>query len=145
MRGFSDLLDSLVFTRSRNAKLRRIGTYLKNTPDPDRGWAMAALTGALDLPAIKPAMIRALVSERVDPVLFALSRDFVGDTAETVALLWPGASHGEASGEPLALSKVVEQLASLSRSDAPAALAAAFTRSRLVRSKGCVSPSSRLR
>ncbi len=128
MRGFSDLLDSLVFTRSRNAKLRRIGTYLKNTPDPDRGWAMAALTGALDLPAIKPAMIRALVSERVDPVLFALSRDFVGDTAETVALLWPGASHGEASGEPLALSKVVEQLASLSRSDAPAALAAMLDR-----------------
>ncbi|WP_109807837.1 cisplatin damage response ATP-dependent DNA ligase [Sphingosinithalassobacter portus] len=128
MRGFSDLLDSLVFTRSRNAKLRRIGSYLKNTPDPDRGWAMAALTGALDLPAIKPAMIRALVTERVDPVLFALSRDFVGDTAETVALLWPGASHGEASGEPLPLAKVVEQLASLSRSDAPAALAAMLDR-----------------
>ncbi|MBO9714106.1 cisplatin damage response ATP-dependent DNA ligase [Sphingomonas sp.] len=126
MRAFADLLDGLVYTRSRNAKLRRIGAYLRTAPDPDRGWAMAALTGGLDLPAIKPALIRALIEERVDPVLFALSRDFVGDTAETVALLWPAPADGE--GEPLRLSAVVETLAGLSRSDAPAALAAMLDR-----------------
>ncbi len=121
MRAFADLLDGLIYTRSRNAKLRRIGDYLRATPDPDRGWAMAALTGGLDLPAIKPALIRALIEERVDPVLFAMSRDFVGDTAETVALLWPAPEDG--AGEPLSLAEVVDRLSALSRSDAPAALA----------------------
>ncbi|MCW3835174.1 cisplatin damage response ATP-dependent DNA ligase [Sphingomonas canadensis] len=126
MRAFAELLDSLVYTRSRNAKLRRIAAYLRATPDPDRGWAMAALTGGLDLPAVKPALIRALVEARVDPVLFALSRDFVGDSAETVALLWPAPQDGR--GEPMRLAEVVDTLASVSRSGAPAALAAMLDR-----------------
>jgi DNA ligase 1 len=124
MRAFADLLDRLIYTRSRNAKLRLIGDYLKATPDPDRGWAMAALTGDLDLPAVKPAIIRALVNERVDPVLFQLSRDFVGDTAETVALIWPEPSVPPSADVPLTVSAVVDRLAGLSRSDAPAALGA---------------------
>ncbi|WP_423605789.1 cisplatin damage response ATP-dependent DNA ligase [Sphingomonas sp. MS122] len=128
MRAFADLLDRLIYTRSRNAKLRLIGAYLKATPDPDRGWAMAALTGDLDLPAVKPAIIRALVSERVDPVLFSLSRDFVGDTAETVALIWPEPAVPPPVGEPLTVSAVVDRLGSLSRSDAPAALGAMLDR-----------------
>ena len=52
MRAFSTLLDRLVYTRSRNTKLELIARYLKETPDPDRGWAMAALTGELDLPGV---------------------------------------------------------------------------------------------
>ena len=43
MRDFSQLLDALVYTRSRTAKLKLIGDYLKRTPDPDRGYALAAL------------------------------------------------------------------------------------------------------
>lgn len=128
MRAFADLLDRLIYTRSRNAKLRLIGAYLKATPDPDRGWAMAALTGDLDLPAVKPAIIRALMNERVDPVLFSLSRDFVGDTAETVALIWPEPVAPHAADAPLTVSGVVEKLGSLSRSDAPAALGAMLDR-----------------
>jgi DNA ligase-1 len=131
MRAFADLLDALVYTRSRNAKLKLIGDYLKATPDPDRGWAMAALTGTLDLPAVKPALIRALVEERVDPTLFAMSRDFVGDTAETVALIWPTPDVAHASvlpGDDLTLAKVVERLGALSRSDAPAVLAGMLDR-----------------
>ena len=89
MRDFSQLLDALVYTRSRNAKLKLIGDYLKRTPDPDRGWAMAALTGELDIPSVKPALVRALIEERTDPILFRMSWDYVGDMAETVALLWP--------------------------------------------------------
>ena len=126
MRAFAQLLDRLIYTRSRNGKLRLIGDYLKATPDPDRGWAMAALTGELDLPAIKPALIRGLVEERVDPVLYHMSRDYVGDSAETVALLWPGDIEGR--GEDLRLSAVVERLATLSRSEAPAVLAAMLDR-----------------
>ncbi|MCD2324573.1 cisplatin damage response ATP-dependent DNA ligase [Sphingomonas sp. IC-56] len=123
MRAFADLLDRLIYTRSRNAKLRLIGDYLRATPDPDRGWALAALTGTLDLPAVKPALIRALIQERVDPVLFGLSRDFVGDTAETVALLWPAPQSPLEPSEPLSLSEVIGRLGSITRSDAPAVLA----------------------
>jgi DNA ligase-1 len=128
MRAFADLLDRLIYTRSRNAKLRLIGAWLRETPDPDRGWGLAALTGTLDLPAVKPATIRALVGERVDPVLFQLSRDFVGDTAETVALIWPEPSVPPPESAPLTLGAVVDRLASLTRSDAPAALGAMLDR-----------------
>ena len=89
MRAFSQLLDDLVYTRSRNTKLKLIGDYLKETPDPDRGYGLAALTGTLDIPAVKGAAVRAIAEERVDPVLLYMSRDYVGDMAETVALLWP--------------------------------------------------------
>ncbi|MEG3153066.1 cisplatin damage response ATP-dependent DNA ligase [Sphingomonas sp. ZT3P38] len=128
MRAFADLLDRLIYTRSRNAKLKLIADYLVAAPDPDRGWAMAALTGDLDLPAVKPAMIRALIEERVDPVLFRMSRDYVGDSAETVALLWPAPAVPPADGEPLTVAQVVDRLGSLSRSDAPAALAGMLDR-----------------
>jgi DNA ligase 1 len=128
MRAFADLLDALIYTRSRNAKLRLIGDYLRETPDPDRGWAMAALTGGLDLPAVKPALIRAMVEARVDPVLYAMSRDFVGDSAETIALLWPEAPVPPPESAPLALSEVVATLGSISKSDAPAVLAGMLDR-----------------
>ncbi len=86
---FAALVDALVYTRSRNEKLRLIARYLQATPDPDRGWALAALTEGLSFSAVKGGTIRTLMAERVDPVLWALSRDFVGDTAETASLLWP--------------------------------------------------------
>src|SRR3546814_1895140 len=74
--------------------LALIVDYLKHTPDPDRGWAIAALTESLDFPAVKSAMVRALLATRVDEELFRLSRHFVGDTAETAALLWPEPNKG---------------------------------------------------
>ncbi len=127
MHAFAALLDSLIYTRGRNAKLKLIADYLRATPDPDRGWAMAALTGDLDLKGVKPALIRTLIEERVDPVLFRMSRDYVGDTAETVALLWP-APVVPADPEPLSVTQAVERLRHLSRSDAPAVLAAMLDR-----------------
>ena len=128
MRAFADLLASLIYTRSRNAKLRLIGDYLRATPDPDRGWAMAALTGTLDLPAVKPALLRAMIEARVDPVLYSMSRDFVGDSAETIALLWPEPATPPDKTTPLTLSEVVATLGGISKSDAQAALAAMLDR-----------------
>src|SRR6185312_7188284 len=126
MRAFSQLLDDLVYTRSRNTKLKLIGDYLKETPDPDRGYGLAALTGTLDIPAVKHAAVRAIAEDRVDPVLLYMSRDYVGDMAETVALLWP-----KPIGEPpevddaaINISQAVERLRSASRMDAPHVLAA---------------------
>jgi DNA ligase-1 len=126
MRDFSQLLERLVYTRSRNAKLKLIADYVRDTPDPDRGWAMAALTGAIDLPGVKASAISALVAERVDPVLFSMSRDFVGDLAETVSLLWPKpvGMPPELDTGALQLSAVVDRLTTLGRAEAPRALAA---------------------
>src|SRR3546814_387646 len=125
MHDFSQLLDGLVYTRSRNAKLKLIGDYLKATPDPDRGYALAVLTGELDLPAVKPAAVRAIAEERVDPVLLYMSRDYVGDMAETVSLLWPKGIDQPADIDDgtLRIANVVERLASLGRAEAPGALA----------------------
>lgn len=107
MRAFADLLENLVFTPGRNAKLAHLRAYFAAQPDPDRGWALAALCGDLELPSVTPSRIRGLVEERVDPMLFRLSYDYVGDLAETVALIWPGGAEG---GVP-ALSEVVDRLA----------------------------------
>lgn len=121
MKAFATLLDQLVYTRSRNAKLALIGDYLRSTPDPDRGWALAALTGEVDIRTVKPALIRALIEERTDPVLFRMSRDYVGDTAETVALLWP--CDGTAAASPPGVAEVIERLNAAGRADAPAVMA----------------------
>ena len=125
MRAFSQLLDDLVYTRSRNSKLKLIGDYLKETPDPDRGIALAALTGTLDIPAVKPGQVRAMAEERVDPVLLYMSRDYVGDMAETVSLLWPTpeGEQCELDDGSVRISDVVERLRLTSRADAPAVLA----------------------
>jgi DNA ligase-1 len=86
---FATLLDALLFTPSRNGKLRLMQEYFSTTPDPERGWALAALTGELSFSEAKPSQVRDLAISRVDPVLFGWSVDFVGDLAETVALIWP--------------------------------------------------------
>ncbi len=126
MERFAALVDALVYTRSRNGKLALIADYLRTTPDPDRGWALAALTDGLDFPAVKASAIRNLAIERVDPVLFALSRDFVGDTAETVSLLWPEPESVKAP--PPTLSEVVAELSGMTRATVSGELAALFNR-----------------
>lgn len=128
MHAFAELIDQLTYTRSRNGKLRLIGDYLKRTPDPDRGWALAALTGEVDLPAVKPAAIRTMIEERVDPLLFRMSRDYVGDTAETVALMWPEPHEQVAGEDPLSLGTTVARLAVLKRGEGPAVLSAMLDR-----------------
>ena len=153
MKRFAALIDRLIYTRSRNSKLALIVDYLRHTPDPDRGWAIAALTESLDFPAVKAGTVRTLLATRVDEELFRLSRHFVGDTAETAALLWPEPAHpfplGEGPGvraieiEPrptaptptpplkgrgLSVSEAVDALAGTSRSDASAVVASLLDR-----------------
>jgi DNA ligase-1 len=125
MRAFSQLLDDLVYTRSRNTKLKLIGDYLRETPDPDRGYGLAALTGTLDIPAVKGAAVRAIAEERVDPVLLYMSRDYVGDMAETVALLWPKPldEPPEVDDATISITQAIERLRSTTRLDAPRTLA----------------------
>lgn len=126
MERFAAMVDALIYTGGRNAKLALIADYLRETPDPDRGWALAALTGGLDFKAVKSSTIRNLLMERVDPVLWNLSRDFVGDTAETASFLWPEPSHPPAP--PPTVSEAVAALSAMTRASAPAELAALLDR-----------------
>src|SRR6201992_4380602 len=114
MRAFANLLDRLAFTPQRNGKLTLLRDFMRDQPDPERGWALAALTGALSFDAAKPAFIRKAVEERVDAQLFALSYDFVGALAETGALIWP--SRPGANREP-ELPEVVDALRSAGRAE----------------------------
>ena len=117
MRAFAHLLDRLSLTASRNAKLVLVRDYLASAPDPERGLALAALTGELSFHAAKPAMIRKAVEARMDPVLFGWSYNYVGDLAETVALVWPR-QYGRNEPEPT-LPEVVDALRSTHRNDTP--------------------------
>jgi DNA ligase-1 len=93
MKRFAELMDRLAYEHSRNNKLRLMTDYYRTTPDPERGYALAALTGSLSFQHAKPGTIRALIAQRADPVLFGLSWDYVGDLSETVALMWPMPTH----------------------------------------------------
>jgi DNA ligase-1 len=122
MNKFAELLDRLAYEPGRNNKLRLIADYLRTTPDPERGFALAALTGALSFQHAKAGVIRALIAERTDPVLFELSYDYVGDLSETVALMWPADPSQKPNATP-SLSDVIETLSTLGKAQLPAQLA----------------------
>ncbi|SJZ68415.1 cisplatin damage response ATP-dependent DNA ligase [Consotaella salsifontis] len=118
MKRFAELLDRLVLTPSRNGKLRLMTDFFRAVPDPERGYALAAITGELRIESVKPAMLRALITERMDEVLFGYSYDYVGDLAETIALAWPQRSDGEDADQP-SLTEIVERLGHASRQEGP--------------------------
>ncbi|WP_108880019.1 cisplatin damage response ATP-dependent DNA ligase [Anderseniella sp. Alg231-50] len=121
MHAFAELMNRLAFTGSRNAKLDLMQAYFRTTPDPDRGIALAALTDGLNLRLPFRRLVAELLEPHVDPVLYKLSRDYVGDTAETVSLLWPVNN----SDAPVpSLSEIHETLQSLKRADAVPVLSA---------------------
>lgn len=117
MQSFAALLDRLILTPGRNAKLTLLADYFRNTPDPDRGWALAILTGDLELKSVKASQIRALAESRMDADLFRLSYDYVGDLAETVSLIWPERRGANAVPE---LDEIVTTLTGVSRKEGPA-------------------------
>ena len=125
MNRFAELLDRLAYEPGRNNKLRLMTEYFRSTPDPERGWALAALTGSLSFQHAKPNVIRALIAERTDPVLFELSWDYVGDLSETVALMWPAPDRANAAriARRAVAVQVVETLATLGKAQLPAQLA----------------------
>jgi DNA ligase 1 len=125
MNRFAELLDRLAYEPGRNNKLRLITRYFREVEDPDRGYALAALTGALSFKHAKPGLIRDLIAARTDPVLFALSYDYVGDLSETVALMWPKAAAvvGHNNPPPPTLTEVVTTLRTLGKTELPRQLA----------------------
>ncbi|MGI9401517.1 MAG: cisplatin damage response ATP-dependent DNA ligase, partial [Rhizobiaceae bacterium] len=126
MREFANLLERLLLTPSRNRKVELLVHYFQATVDPNRGFALAALTRELDLPAVKPALFRQLAAEVTDEELFRLSYDFVGDLAETVSLIWPEQEEKSAQTASQSISEIVAILRGVSRSEAPAILREMF-------------------
>jgi len=125
MKQFAGLLELLALTPSRNRKLEALVRYFRTTPDPDRGFALAILTGALSFKNVKPAVLRDVVTAEVDPHLFALSYDYVGDLGETIALIWP--HHGEQQDLPT-LTELIELFNTTSKSELPKLIASLLTR-----------------
>lgn len=121
MNRFAHLLDRLAYEPRRNAKVALMADYFRHAEDPERGYALAALTGHLSFAEAKPGLVRALIAERSDPVLFALSYDYVGDLSETVALMWP-APEAPRNAVP-SLAEVVETLANTAKRELPLILA----------------------
>ncbi len=120
MIAFAHLLERLVFTPGRLAKIALLRRYFETEPDPDRGFGLAALTDELVFEAAKPGLIRALAEERTDPVLFAWSHDYVGDLAETVALMWPAR---RTNAGPPTMTEVVQTLLTTPKPELPAIVA----------------------
>jgi len=125
MKKFAQLLEVLALTPSRNRKIEAMTQYFASTPDPDRGYALAILTGALSFKNVKPAVLRDVVTAEVDPHLFALSYDYVGDLGETIALIWP--HHGEQQDLPT-LTELIELFNTTSKSELPKLIASLLTR-----------------
>jgi len=126
MNRFAALLDRLAYEPGRNNKLRLLTAYFREVGDPDRGYALAALTGALSFRHAKPGLIRDLIAARTDPVLFGLSYDYVGDLSETVALMWPkppsSTNAGHNNPPPPTLAEVVTTFRTLGKTELPAQL-----------------------
>ena len=123
MRAFAALLEALLFSPRRTVKLSHLENWIKVTDDPDRGWGLAALTSDLSFSSVKAGVVRELAKQVTDPDLFALSYDFVGDLAETVALLWANPESVSEKKNP-SLSEVVSALTSVERKAAVKQLSA---------------------
>ena len=114
MKRFAQLLELLALTPSRTRKLTALTQYFREVPDPDRGFALAVLTGALSFRNVKPALLKETVLREVDETLFAMSYDYVGDLGETIALIWP---HHGGEGDLPSLTGLIELFNTTSKSD----------------------------
>ena len=119
---FAELLERLLFTPGRNGKVALLRQWFATQSDPDRGIGLAALAGELVFRTAKPNMLRGLIAVRTDPTLFALSYDYVGDLAETIALLWP--ENTGSNAPPPSLAEVIEMLESAPKAALPGIIAA---------------------
>ena len=128
MKRFAQLLELLALTSSRTRKLAALTQYFRDTPDPDRGYGLAVLTGALNFANVKPALLKETVLAEVDATLFAMSYDYVGDLGETIALIWP---HHGGTGELPSLTELIELFNTTSKRDLPKLIGGLLTRAEI--------------
>jgi DNA ligase-1 len=118
---FAELLERLAHSPARHAKIALIRQWFETQEDPDRGIGLAALAGALAVRAARPAILRELAAGRLDPVLFAISHDHVGDLAETIALMWSAETRG--NRPPPGIAEVAGTLETTPKAELPRIIA----------------------
>ncbi len=102
MKRFADLFSAIDQTTKTNAKVAAMAAYFATAPEPDRIWTIALFSGRRPKRAVTTTRLREWAAEAADiPLwLFEEAYPIVGDLAETIALVLPGAS--ESSDQSLA-------------------------------------------
>ncbi|MFZ9174155.1 ATP-dependent DNA ligase [Vulcanococcus sp.] len=90
MKAFSQLFAELDGTSSTTAKLEALETYFRSAPPADAAWALALLLGKRRKRLISGRRLReiCLNALALPDWLFEACSNQVGDSAETVSLLW---------------------------------------------------------
>ncbi len=90
MKAFSQLFAELDSTSSTTAKLEALETYFRSAPPADAAWALALLLGKRRKRLISGRRLReiCLNALALPDWLFEACSNQVGDSAETVSLLW---------------------------------------------------------
>lgn len=116
MQAFVELLDRLAFTYSNNRKVALLKHFFINTPDPERGYTLGIIAGTIKLPGFKRGVVKELITEQIDPFIFELCYDYVGDMSETVALLWQPSIITPTCSKP-SLSEIIQHLTQLPKNE----------------------------
>ena len=119
MRAFTTLFQELDSTTRTGAKLAALERYFRSAPPEDAAWALALLLGKRRRRLITGRRLREICLEGSDlpDWLFEACHSQVGDSAETVALLWgqvgptakPRGSEGPSSFLEIPLHAWMEQ------------------------------------
>jgi DNA ligase-1 len=88
---FAALFAAIDVTTSTNAKVAAMVDYFRAAPPEDAAWAVYFLAGSKPRQLVPSALLAALACEQagIEPWLFDVSYEAVGDLAETVAHLLP--------------------------------------------------------
>lgn len=116
MKAFAQLYVELDQTNKTNEKVEALRNYFESASADDAAWAFYFLSGRKPRQIIPSAKLRAWAIEQagIPEWLFLESRDTVGDTAETIALLLPS---GDGLGDTSLKELVEERLLPLRESD----------------------------
>ncbi len=91
MKLFTELYTRLDQTNKTNEKVQALKDYFARAAPADAAWALYFLSGRKPRQIVPSKLIRqwAMEESGIPEWLFMESRDTVGDTAETIALLLP--------------------------------------------------------
>lgn len=89
MNDLARLADRLTDERGGDARRALLRDYLARVEDPDRGFGLGLLVGAVRPPRVTRAVWSGLVAARVDSLLLDLALAHGGDAVETFSLVWP--------------------------------------------------------
>ncbi len=91
MKRFARLFAALDQTTKTNAKVAALAEYFTQTPDDDRLWTIALLSGRRPRRTVTTTLLRQWAAERAGIPLWLFEEFYpiVGDLAETIALILP--------------------------------------------------------